>query len=80
MQLMYLHLIYCRAPQPTGAGEAVSDKAFTAPTAVGAPTMPSFNPATIDLQSLKHLQLNKVAKFLNQKAAEMNETSVFKST
>ena len=86
MQLMYLHLIYCRVPQPTGAGEAVSDKAFTAPTAVGAPTMPSFNPATIDLhdlvalQSLKHLQLNKVAKFLNQKAAEMNETSVFKST
>ena len=82
MQLTYLYLIYCRVPQPTGAGEAVSDKAFTVPTAVGAQTMPSFNPATINLhdlvalQRLKHPELNKVAKFHNQKAAGTNEAII----
>ena len=82
MQLTYLYLIYCRVPQPTGAGEAVSDKAFTAPTAVGAQTMPLFNPAAIDLhdlvalQRLKRPELNKVAKFHNQKAAGTNEAII----
>jgi len=73
-----LYLIYYRVPQATGAGEA----APTLMLSMNTPTTPSFNPATIDLhdlvalQSLKHPELNKVAKFHNQKAAGTNEAII----
>ncbi|EDR06485.1 uncharacterized protein LACBIDRAFT_328887 [Laccaria bicolor S238N-H82] len=76
-----LPLIDIGVPQPAGAGEAVSDKvlaALTSALAADAPTAPLFNPAAISLhdlvvlQSLKHPELNKVAKFHNQKAAGTN--------